>query len=300
MKLSQLEYVYEVSCCGSMTAAANKLFVTQPTLSQQIMNLENELGVKLFVRLSRSVIPTPAGEEFLIYAKRILSDVEKLKESMADYSSLRRGKVRIGMLSTFGCFNIINKLAIFKKENPTIDTRITVSQSKHLVEMMMSHQLDVAFIMASNPLPDEPRLQLTKLFDSEMMALMPNGHPLGEKSQITFADLAKENIIMPSRSSTLYASISAGFHNLGIEPHVISETSHPELFIQMVANGMGIAFASERVVAGNRHHSFLARPLVGDLAQSIYFAVLEDTYEVPSIRCFSDYIIREYTMEPGS
>ncbi len=300
MKLSQLEYVYEVSRCGSMTAAANKLFVTQPTLSQQIMNLESELGVKLFVRLSRSVIPTPAGEEFLIYAKRILSDVEKLKESMADYSTLRRGRVRIGMLSTFGCFNIINKLAIFKKENPNIDTRITVDQSKHLIEMMASHQLDVAFVMASHPLPEEPRLQLTKLFDSEIMALLPSGHPLGEKARISFSDLAEENIIMPSRSSTLYSSILAAFHNEGIEPHVISETSHPELFIQMVANGMGIAFASERVVAGNRHHSFLARPLMADLSQSIYFAVLEDTYEIPSIRRFADYIIREYTMEPGS
>ncbi len=300
MKLSQLEYVYEVSQCGSMTAAANKLFVTQPTLSQQIINLENELGVKLFVRLSRSVLLTPAGEEFLIYAKRILSDVEKLTESMADYSTLRRGKVRIGMLSTFGCFNIINKLAIFKKENPTIDTRITVDQSKHLIGMMVSHQLDVAFIMASNPLPDAPRLQLTKLFDSEIMALLPNGHPLAAKNRVTFSDLAGENIIMPSPSSTLHASIFAGFHNEGIDPVVISETSHPELFIQMVANGMGIAFASERVVAGNRHHSFLSRPLVGDLAQSIYFAVLEDTYEIPSIRRFADYIIREYTMDPGS
>lgn len=300
MKLSQLQYVYEVSRCGNMTAAANKLFVTQPTLSQQIMNLEEELGVKLFVRLPRSVLLTPAGEEFLVYARRILADVGNLTDSMTDYSTLKRGKLNIGILSTFGSLNIINKLATFKKENPNIDTHITVDQSRNLVEKLSSHQLDVAFIIVSSRLPELPKLQLTKLFDSEMMVLMPTGHPLAEKAQVSYAELLGENIIMPSKSSSLYAPIMAGFTQCGVEPAVISETSHPELFIQMVANGMGIAFASERVVAGNRHHSFAARPLAEDLPQSIYFAVLEDTREIPSIQRFADYIIREYTMPlPG-
>ena len=89
MKINQIEYVFEVARCGNMTAAAAKLFVTQPTLSQQIMNLEAELGVKLFTRMPRSMLLTPAGEEFLIYAKRILSDLENLNVTMEDYAKVQ-------------------------------------------------------------------------------------------------------------------------------------------------------------------------------------------------------------------
>ena len=294
MKINQIEYVFEVARCGNMTAAAAKLFVTQPTLSQQIMNLETELGVKLFTRMPRSMLLTPAGEEFLIYAKRILSDLENLNVTMENYAKVRKGKIRIGMLSTFGCLNIINKLSIFKKENPEIETIIAVDQSKNLVERLISHELDVAFIIISTMLPEVPSLNLVKLFDNEMMILLPKNHPLGNKKCISFEDLQGQNIIMPAPTSSLYDPLYAAFISANVEPKIICETSHPELFIQMVSNDMGVAFASERVVAANRHHPFLARPLHTYIAQSIYYAVLKDSYDISVIQRFSDYVIREY------
>ena len=293
MKINQIEYVFEVARCGNMTAAAANLFVTQPTLSQQIINLETELGVKLFTRMPRSMLLTPAGEEFMIYAKRILSDLKNLNVAMEDYAKVRKGKIRIGMLSTFGCLNIINKLSIFKRENPEIETIITVDQSKNLVEKLVSHELDVTFIIVSAKLPEAPNLDLFKLFDNEMMILLPQNHPLGRQKRVSFDELEGQNIIMPAPTSNMYDPLRSAFIGAGVEPRIICETSHPELFVQMVANGMGVAFASERVAAANRHHSFVARPLRPNVAQSLYYAVLKDSYDIPVIQRFSDYVIRE-------
>ncbi len=290
LKLTQLEYILTVSECGSITAATEKLFVTQPTLSQQIMKLEEELGVQLFVRQSRNMVTTLAGEEFLVYARRILNDLDCLTNAMTDYSMHNKGKIRIGMFSSFGASSILNRLFLFSRENPMIETLITVNEGKTLLNMLTAHHLDAAFIPFYGNPPDIQGIYMTKMYDTNMFVLLSPDHPLREKCCIDYTDMKDENIIMPLITSNLHSILVAGFSNSNVNPKIICETCHPEIMVQMVVGKMGVAFGSEVLVQANIYNGIMYRPLKRVITQTIYFAMPMDACEIPANRKFLNFI----------
>ena len=118
MELHQLQYVLEVAKRRHFTKAAEEIGVAQSSLSQQITKLEEELGIKLFERTTRSVYPTPAGEEFLMYAKRILEDINTVKQSMQSHIGLTRGKITIGAITTLESIDFVALITAFHQTYP--------------------------------------------------------------------------------------------------------------------------------------------------------------------------------------
>lgn len=115
MQFHQLRYVLEVANEKSISAAAKKLYLSQPSLSQQIINLEKELGIPLFVRHSKSVTLTDAGEQFVQSAKRILNEKEQLSDLMEKYSLLQGGTLHLGLLWIAGYLDLAKVFRITRK-----------------------------------------------------------------------------------------------------------------------------------------------------------------------------------------
>ena len=143
MQFNQLRYVLEAANKKSFSAAAKSLFVSQPSLSQQIMNLEKELGIPLFIRHSKSVSLTEAGEYFVQSARRILNDTEQLKYSMLKYSSLQTGTLKLGMLWIGGYLNLPQLITDYHDRHPLVTCHLDVEGSQTLFHMLKLWKTDI-------------------------------------------------------------------------------------------------------------------------------------------------------------
>lgn len=145
MQLSQIRYVLMVQKCGSISKAAGELFITQPSLSQQLSLLEKELQVRLFVRGRRGVTLTDAGEEFVAYSRRIVPEVDNLLESMNSFAVRTKGRIKIGVLWIFAELGLAGLISDFCAVYPEIETVITVNGSVRLLDMLRNRELDAIF-----------------------------------------------------------------------------------------------------------------------------------------------------------
>lgn len=147
MQLHQLRYIVKVSELGKFSLAAKELFVTQPTLSQQIINLEKEIGVKLFVRQSKNVQLTPAGKEFVVRAKRILTQVDNLFDLMSNYSTLETGNISVGIMWSASYLGITKIIEEFSVLYPKVNVEIVVDGSQILPQKLKDGEIDVVFML---------------------------------------------------------------------------------------------------------------------------------------------------------
>lgn len=144
MELTQLRYVLQLASTSNFSKAADRLYITQPALSQQINVLEEELGLKLFRRTTRKVTLTETGEEFVRGAREVLDRVEELQRTMA----LRRrevgGTLSVGLLSTLSHLNITEYISSFHKVYPNIHIDLQVAWSSELINRVLDRELDAA------------------------------------------------------------------------------------------------------------------------------------------------------------
>jgi len=156
MERSQLIYVVTVAECGSVTRAAEKLHLSQPSLSNQIIHLEQELGIALFARVRKRVHLTEAGEVFVRHAQRILNDMQALAERMEDYAANRSGRVRIGALPIMCALHIPELIGGFHSEYPSITLTLQERGSAELLQALEQSEIDVAFAILN---PSEPAVR---------------------------------------------------------------------------------------------------------------------------------------------
>ncbi|MEO1643587.1 MAG: LysR family transcriptional regulator, partial [Chloroflexota bacterium] len=153
MELHQLEYFVAVVEVGSFSKAAERCNITQPSLSQQIINLETELDRKLFNRLGRRITITEAGELLYPRACAILSDVQHAKYALTDGYMPSKSTVSVGIIPTLGSYLLYETVKQFQKRYPDAKLHILEDMTAHLVDKLMTAELDVAFVslpIASN------------------------------------------------------------------------------------------------------------------------------------------------------
>ena len=189
MQLQQIHYVLKVHECGSFSAAARELFITQPTLSQQVMALEKELGVTLFIRHPRGVYLTDAGEEFIFYARRILNEVSSMESSMGSYAAQSKGLVKIGVLWVFAYLGIADVLSGFRAAHPQIETSMKVNGSVMLLNMLQNRDVDAIFFISMEQGIQRSDLYAQKLMENDMVAVLPADNPLAGLEVIHYGDL---------------------------------------------------------------------------------------------------------------
>jgi LysR family hydrogen peroxide-inducible transcriptional activator len=166
MEMQQLRYVVAVARSGNFSRAAEQCHVAQPSLSQQIQKLENELGERIFDRMKREAKLTVHGEVFLRRAVRILEEVDAAKREAKDATELLRGTVTLGVLPTIAPYLLAAVMPDFMEKYPGVEFMVQEDTTAHLLKLLIACEID--FAMASQPIRDE-RLEVRTLFAEELL-----------------------------------------------------------------------------------------------------------------------------------
>ena len=193
MNLRDLKYVIAVAETRHFGRAAERCFVSQPTLSGQIKKLEDELGVAVFERTNRSVEITPVGAQIIAYARQMMEQAEAIAELGRTHQDPLAGPLRVGVIPTLGPYLMPLILAPMKQQLP--QTRLFVSEelTDTLLTRLRGHEIDAALL--ATPVEDED-LVLLPLFDEPFWVAYPRSHALYDKERVLLRDLNRDNLLL--------------------------------------------------------------------------------------------------------
>ena len=237
MELNQLRYVTAVAETGNFTRAAIRCNVAQPSLSQQIINLEKEIGHKLFHRLGRKAVLTEAGIAFLERARRILFEVENTTKELSDHPSLER-RITVGAIATLAPYLLPRLIGDCRKRFPNLQVDIREDFKVHLLAAIVEGDLDLAIV--AMPVKD-PRIHVESLFQEPLLLVVARDHPLASRPQVAAADLAGETFALLGTSSTLAAQVQRFCGDNNFEPRIAFRCAQVATVKALVARGVGIS-----------------------------------------------------------
>jgi len=245
MELQQLRYVVAVARSGNFSRAAEQCHVAQPSLSQQIQKLEDELGERLFDRLPRRAKLTHAGESFLPRAQRILAEVETAQRELREVRGKLRGRMTVGVLPTIAPYFLPDVIAAFSKVHPDVEVVIQEDTTAHLLQLGCDCELDLAVI--SLPI-DDPRFEKVTLFSEKLVLALPAAHRLAGKGRVRFAELENERFILMREGHCLGDQVLAFCSQRDFPPQVTCRSVQIETIQALVYAGLGISLVPQMAV----------------------------------------------------
>jgi LysR family hydrogen peroxide-inducible transcriptional activator len=238
MEMQQLRYVVAVARTGNFSRAAEQCHVAQPSLSQQIQKLEDELGERLFDRRKREVKLTSHGEAFLRRAVRILEEVDAAKREATDAQDLLRGTLTIGVLPTIAPYLLPTTLADFTKKFRGVEIIVHEDTTARLLKLAHAYEID--FALVSQPIHDE-QLEVQELFSEQLLLALPPGHPLARKRSVAVGDLAGESLIVMKEGHCLGDQVLGFCDRREVKPKISFRSAQLETVQALVASGLGIS-----------------------------------------------------------
>ncbi|MDO5499037.1 MAG: LysR family transcriptional regulator [Propionibacteriaceae bacterium] len=261
MDIAQLRYFVAVCEERSFTRAAERCQVVQSALSTQVAKLEREHRTQLLERSNRGVRLTPAGEQLLARARRILAEVD---EAIAEMVSLRgslTGVLRVGVINVVGqsAPQVDEALAAFHELHPAVEIRIHDPGSFGIIDGLRAGELDVGVVgFYEHEVPGELAHRL--ITDHELVAVVHARHPLAERAEVTLAELAAHGPAVEMRAASgLRHYVDAAFERVGVFRKVAFEVATTDELIRFAALGMGFAFVPQSTVEpGQVRHRVVA------------------------------------------
>ena len=200
MDLRQLRSFVQIVDSASISRAAQRLHVAQPSLSLQVKSLEKELGVKLLSRHAKGVTPTAQGRVFIDHARKILRDVDQISKLLGSTPSNPKGRVAVG-IPTSACRGLSYRLIeAAKKRHPDIDVYIVEAMTRGLEEWVQSGKLDVALIYNHRPYDN---VAWTEMIVEDLLLITSNSSALPKGGPVRFSDAARLPLTLPGRPNVL-------------------------------------------------------------------------------------------------
>ncbi len=251
MQLHQLRYFIAICEEGNMSRAAIRLFVAQPSLSEQVRKLEQELGTPLFVRLPRRLVLTPAGETFRVHATRILEEVDLVQSHIDEVSAQSGQEIRVGVLPTLGSRLFPTVIAEFRRTNPGVRIELREENSSLSVKHLLSErELDVGVLRLDGKLPSH--LEASFFLREPLVALVGPGHLLARGGEVSLEEIAEEPFITLKAGYGLRELVMNVLKEAGVTPNITVEVSQLDFLIGLVEAGMGITMLPQLAVARER------------------------------------------------
>jgi len=248
MEFNQLRYVSAIVETGTFSRAAERCKIAQPSLSQQVLKLEKELGTRLFDRLGRSVRLTEAGRAFLPHARAILEQIEMARSSVADKNADLRGSVAVGVIPTVAPYLLPSYTAAFAKKYPDAKLRIVEETTSVLVEGLRDLSIDVAILAL--PLRHKD-LELFPIRIEPLFAALRKDHPRARAESIALNELRGESFVM-LRDGHCFRDLSIGAcTHARITPNIAFESGQFSSLLGMVAAGVGVSLIPEMAIDRN-------------------------------------------------
>jgi LysR family hydrogen peroxide-inducible transcriptional activator len=254
MEVHQLRYACAIADTGSFSRAAERCQIAQPSLSQQVRKLEEDLGAKLFDRLGRSIRITEAGRAFLPHARSILAQMEVARSSVTDKNGDVRGSVNVGVIPTIAPYLMPRYTAAFAKKYPDAKLRIVEETTPILVDRLRDLSVDLAILAL--PLRHK-ELELLPIQTEPLFAALPKDHPRSAAESLALKTLRGEPFVM-LRDGHCFRDLSiATCTHARIRPNVAFESDQFSSVLGMVAAGVGISIVPEMAVDRNAGCGFV-------------------------------------------
>ena len=245
MKLQQLKYLIAIVDNGlNITAAAERLYTSQPGVSKQLKLLEEELGMQLFTRKGKSLdAVTPAGERVIERARVIMQEVENIRSLASEYFEEDRGSLSIGTTHTQARYVLPEIIAEFRRRFPNIMLNLHQGTSEQLADMVAGNKIDFAIATGSQHLFSE--LLLVPSYHWDRSIIVPKGHPLtGLEQKITLQDLVDYPLVTYVFSFSGESSLKRAFAEQGLEPNVGFTARDADVIKTYVRMGLGVGIVA--------------------------------------------------------
>ena len=265
LTLRQLRAFVAVARLGGFTAAAKRLHLTQSALSGLVKDLERGLGVRLFDRNTREVVPTAAGREFLPLAVRVLDDIRDAAARVSDIASSDRGIVRVAALELASCTLLPPVIAAFQKENRRLEVRLDDTVLEQMLSRVRQGEVDIG--IGPEPAPDA-ELERTALLSAPFMLACPKAHSLAKKKRVAWSDLAGEPFVTMFRNFRALVMNDLQGWPPDLEIASIRETALATTAFGMVQAGQGVTICPVYAAPLARAFDLVLRPLVAPVVNA--------------------------------
>lgn len=237
MNLRDFHYLVALDRLRHFGRAAEACHVSQPTLSTQIKKLEEELGVPLIERVPRQILFTAAGRDILERAKRVLAEVEQMRETARRNKDAEAGSVRLGMFPSLGPYFLPHIVSKIRARFPQLELLLVEEKTDVLLAMLRSGQLDAAALAL--PVQEEG-LHTEFLFSEPFLLALPNSHPLAKQPNFTLTDLSQQHLLLLEEGHCLREQALEVCHLAGASEKEGFRATSLETLRHMVAAGVGI------------------------------------------------------------
>jgi len=243
VELRQLQYFVKVARKQHVTQAAEELHVAQSAVSRQIHQLEEELGVSLFVQKGRNLQLTPVGKLFLSRAEAVLTELERAVIEVREFLDPEVGEIRIGFPHSLGIYLLPTVVANFRQSHPNVKFKLRQGTYNSLIRDVKNGEIDLAFI---SPLPNRnEHVSGELLLQEEMYAIVPQGHVLADYNVIRLEQLKDEAFVMFSEEYSLRNIVLEACAKAGFVPRIGFEGEETDTIRGLVAAGMGVSLLPE-------------------------------------------------------
>ncbi len=284
MELRQLEYFQMASRLKNITRAAERLRVSQPNITVAIKKLEAELGIQLFDRSQKQLSLTPEGAVFLNRVELALRNIQDAVLEVNDYKELQKGTIKIGIPPMIGAYLFPKIFSSFQRRYSHLNIYLYEELSMAIREHLEGDDLDFGIVIISDA---SPSLQLLPMATCQLVACLPENHPLAEKQSISLSDMQDADLIMLKKGSFLRHRLQQKFKAASITPNVVLESNQIETIKGLVKNGVGIAFLLDFIVADTPGIKTL--PLNEPVFVDIGLAWKKDRYISKAAQAFIDF-----------
>jgi LysR family cyn operon transcriptional activator len=232
MEMRHLRYFVALADCLSFTRAAERVHVTQSTLSHQIKQLEDEIGQPLFERIGKKVVTTEAGELLRGFATRALKEVDQGIALLKPGAGNLTGTVRVGATHTFNIGLIPECVALFLARHPTVRISVEELSAEVIGARLQAGELDLGIAYRPN---DPSELWFEPLYNEEMVLVVSHSHPLAGRKRIRMVELHRQELVLMSSYFSTRTMLDECFRASGAEPTVVAEMSTVAPMLALVA-----------------------------------------------------------------
>lgn len=277
MNLNQLKIFYTAAKCGSLSLAAEDLFITQPAVTKGIQRLQEYYDIKLFNRFGKKLVLTDAGEALFEIAEKIFDLESHAEDSIREYQQHKRGHIRIHASESFGAYYLPSILNPFSKSNPFIRISVNILPTEQVVENVADLKCDMGF--TSFPVTHK-KVMTRKILEDRLVFVSAPGYPLAAKKHLLPRDLEGQRMIVHEKGSAPFRALHEYTRKNNISISISLELSSNRAIKKAVESGLGIALinrmvAAEEIQAG----TLVAIPLSDALfIRQFYFIHHKDKY----------------------
>ncbi|TQS72026.1 LysR family transcriptional regulator [Ornithinibacillus gellani] len=290
MELRQIKYFIEVARREHVTEAANALHVAQSAVSRQLANLEEELGVSLFIREGRSVRLTPIGKVFHQHMEQAVNLIDDAAQIIDEYTDPERGTIHVGFPSSLASYILPTAISAFREQFPLVKFHLFQGSYYELKEAVVKGDINMALL---GPVPNnDKKLKGSILFTERMVALLPKSHRFSKRTSIQLADLREEAFVLFPNGYILRQLIMSACGQIGFQPLVSFEGQDIDAIKGLVAAGLGISIVPEITLVDGVPHSAVKLPITDpDIKRTVGVVVPKDRELLPTEKLFYHFLL---------